>query len=174
MVNEALKRGGVSERKADLLQAGLELGLDAASTGISAKAIIAAKGPSPPWSKGPGPRGLDLETGPVGHRLPKGFKTFDYFDPETGTATSQKSIDILQNYKDPKGIVSTGKKAINSILDFEDYSKAGVELTAENIRVRRLDVFIPKGAATETHRQALGQIRAYGLDNGVVVRIIER
>ena len=151
--------------------------IDLGQTLVAGAAGLAASrvkpGPSE-WSKGPGPRGLEMEFGPPGHKLPKGFKVFDYFDPETGMATSQKSLDLARGYRNPAGIVTTGKKAINTIIDFEDYTKSGVTLTADQITMRRLDITIPKNAATEAQRVALRQVRAYGLDNNVVVRIIER
>jgi filamentous hemagglutinin len=116
---------------------------------------------------------LSLEFGPPGHRLPKGFKTFDYFDPETGMATSQKSMDLARHYAKADNITRTGRRAINDIIDFEGYARSGVRLTPDQIRIRRLDITIPRGVATEAQQEALRQVRAYGLDNNVMVRIVE-
>ncbi len=127
---------------------------------------------SPTWRKGVS-RGVDLEFGPPGDKLPSDFGTFDYFNTETGMATSQKSLDLARSYANPRDILNTGRKAINDIIDFDGYSLKGYDLLPEQIASRRLDIIIPRGVATEVQKAALGQVRAYGLDNGIIVRIIE-
>jgi hypothetical protein len=70
--------------------------------------------------------------------------------------------------------MKTGERAIEAIVNFEDATKRGFRLTAEQIKIRRLDLIIPKNVATEVQKDALRQVRMLGIDNGVSVRIIER
>lgn len=53
------------------------------------------------------------------------------------------------------------------------YRHTTVRLRPKDIAGRRLDIVIPRGVATDAQKAALAQVRVYGLDNGVMVRIIE-
>ena len=54
-----------------------------------------------------------------GTRLPDKFKTFDFYDSATRTATSLKSIDLaLKSYRDASYLSYKLRKYINEAADF--------------------------------------------------------
>jgi hypothetical protein len=153
----------------------------AAYGGVSAyRGAVSLLKPQPEgaWLLGDKARGLNFEER-LGGNLPPNFKTYDrlepdvWYDPQAGRATSIKSMNLFDRYRDPADLLSTGKGYVNKVIDFEEYTRAGVRLDSEMVKSRRLDIVIPKGVATPDQIDALRQIRAYGLDNDVMVRIIE-
>jgi RHS repeat-associated protein len=78
-------------------------------------------------------------------RLPAYFKTFDFFDLDTGLATSAKTLDtrtvaLLNN---PETIYSTLKGYVDDVADFTEYSLSGIEVDASVIRTREIQLAIP-------------------------------
>jgi RHS repeat-associated protein len=72
------------------------------------------------------------------NNLGKTFKTFDQFEPASGTATSIKSIDLsISSLKSVKGNLS---KAIKAIENFPGYTQKGFTLDPSMINIKQLKV----------------------------------
>ncbi|EFA0163095.1 hypothetical protein BY08_01400 [Escherichia coli O103:H2 str. 2011C-3750] len=71
-------------------------------------------------------------------RLPKNFKTFDYYDGATKTATSVKSMDTqtMAKLANPNQVYSSIKGNIDAAAKFKEYALSGRELTSSMISNR--------------------------------------
>ena len=95
------------------------------------------------WNSGIGKQGMPWENYvgknlPVDARLPKNFKTFDYYDSRDGLAISAKTLDTQTASRTlkPRQIYNTLKNYIDKTANFKTYSLSGVELNANTIRER--------------------------------------
>jgi hypothetical protein len=161
----ARERGLVSlwKRVADYLPGGGAAGSEAAAPSVSGAAERRV------WDLGPGPRGEAIE-GALGKNLPSNHPVVDKF--ENGVAISIKSMDLgAKTYNFPGEIARIGRTYIDKVADFQGARWAGMNIEAENITGRALDLAVPPGA-TEAQRAALQGLIEYGAQNGVKVRII--
>ncbi len=112
---------------------------------------------------------LSTELG-VETRLPPSFKTFDYFNPETGLATSAKTVNTLTKSKltDPRQIARTLKGNVDETLAFTEYETQGMRLESEAIAARQLRVAVPSGT-TPAQWEQIGLAVEYGKNQGVDV-----
>ena len=103
-------------------------------------------------------------------QLPTNFKTFDFFNPDTGVATSAKTLDTTTAAKlaNPQQIYNSLQGNINSILDFTEYERSEVELNQSMIQSSELRVAVPANT-TSAQWQQINRAIQYGKDNGVNV-----
>lgn len=111
---------------------------------------------------------------PAGSRLPKNFKTFDFYDEFTRIATSAKTLNTQTASKlaDPKKIYHSLKKNIDTAARFEKHALLETNLTSAEISFRELQVAIPQGTTLSQWKQIRKAID-YGKAQGVSVKIIE-
>src|SRR5699024_4884236 len=104
-------------------------------------------------------------------RLPKNFKTFDFFYHEEKLAISAKSMDTqtLSKLSQPKQIYSTLKRNIDSAAKFDQYSISGFNLKSGMIAKREIWLAIPK-STTRTQWIEINRAVAYGKNMGIEVK----
>jgi filamentous hemagglutinin len=103
-------------------------------------------------------------------RLPRDFKTFDFYDSTTRTAISAKTLDTLTTSKllNPKQVYSSIKTNIDVAADFPGYELGGFQLTPKMIASRELHVAVPAGT-TPAQWYEIGKAIQYGHSKGVTV-----
>lgn len=108
----------------------------------------------------------------IGRQLPKNFKKFDFYDPETGLAVNTKTMDTLTDVKlaNPKAVYRTMKSYIDSVVRFKEYSLSGVFLSSSNISSKAIELAIPN-ATTASQWQQLQKAIKYGSEKGVSVNV---
>jgi filamentous hemagglutinin len=109
---------------------------------------------------------------PAGSRLPPNFKTFDFYDPVSGVATSAKTLDTTTAAKlaDPSQVYSSLKGNIDAAADFSSYRLGATRLTSDMITSRDLQVAIPANT-TAAQWQQINNAVQYGASKGVKVTI---
>ena len=107
-------------------------------------------------------------------RLPKNFKTFDYFDRGTGTAISAKTLDTQTTARlsKPEQLYSTMKGYIDKTANFEQHSLSGMTLRADMIKQREIHLAIPAQTNKEQRLQ-LQRVVEYGKNLNIKVKITE-
>ena len=107
-------------------------------------------------------------------RLPKNFKTFDYFDRGTGTAISAKTLDTQTTARlsKPEQLYSTMKGYIDKTANFKSYELSGVPLRADMIKQREIHLAIPAQTNKEQRLQ-LQRVVEYGKSQNITVKITE-
>lgn len=105
-----------------------------------------------------------------GSRLPKNFKTFDFFDRSTGAATSLKSMDPTG--MNPAAITSTINRYSRAVASFSSYRLSGTLLNASEIQSRSLVVAIPDTIYSMNQYNALVSAYEYGAARGVSVQFM--
>lgn len=128
------------------------------------------------WGKGIQGQGMPWEEyiakqKSAASRLPPNFKTFDFFDNETGVATSAKTLDTTTPAKlaDPTTVYQSLKGNIDAAVDFKHYELSGKVLDASQITARELQVAVPE----QTTAAQWAQInRAIDYGNSVGVRVV--
>ena len=130
------------------------------------------------WGKGINLQGMPFEdyvatVSSPASRLPPGFKSLDFFDRETGVATSVKTLDTSTPAKlgRPADVYSSLKNNIDTLAKFEGSQKAGVSVKSSEISSRVLQVGIPSDATSLQMYQVQRAIE-YGKTIGVTVKII--
>ncbi|NHB61290.1 hypothetical protein C5472_09150 [Photorhabdus sp. RW14-46] len=110
---------------------------------------------------------------PKGSRLPKNFKTFDFYDIGTRTAVSVKTIDTRTpaRIKDPKQIYTSMKGNIDSVAGFNKHKKGEFEITSSMISQREVQVAVPKATTVDQWEQ-INRAIAYGVEKNVNVKIV--
>ncbi|WP_338524392.1 hypothetical protein NUH87_01475 [Pseudomonas batumici] len=105
---------------------------------------------------------------PAGSRLPPNFKTFDFYDPSTGTAISAKTLDTTTAAKlaNPSQVYSSLKGNIDAAAAFETYTLGSVPLESGMIAARELRVAIPSGTTPAQWAQ-ISRAVEYGKSQGV-------
>jgi len=127
------------------------------------------------WGKGIQGQGMPWEEYlaselPSNSRLPPNFKTFDFYDPATGTAISAKTLDTTTAAKlaNPSQVYSSLKGNIDAAAKFETYTLANVPLDGSMIATRELRVAVPAGTTSEQWAQ-INRAVEYGQSKGVTV-----
>ena len=132
-----------------------------------------------PWGQGIGKQGYAWEDYlatklPEDVRLPYGTKTFDFFDAETGVATSAKTLDTLTATKieNPKQVYYSLKGNIDAAAGFTEAALPGTKniLEAKNILTRKLEVAVPQNT-TAAQWEQINRSVEYAKAKGVVVNV---
>ena len=110
-----------------------------------------------------------------GIRLPKNFKTFDFWDRTSGRAVSAKTLNTNTPARllNPDGIYGTLKGYVDKTLDFTGYSKGMVppeSLDVRMIRTREIQLGIPANTGKAQMEQIQRAID-YGRLNNVDIKI---
>jgi hypothetical protein len=107
-------------------------------------------------------------------RLPPNFKTFDFFDRETGVASSAKTLDTTTAAKvaNPSQVYTSLKSNVDAVADFERASLSTKTVSADQISQRVLEVAVPANTTSAQWDQIAKAIQ-YGQSRGVVVKITE-
>jgi len=108
---------------------------------------------------------------PAGSRLPANFKTFDFYDIDTGNAISAKTLNTTtaSRVADPSKIYYSLKGNVDAIVNFDKpYTLSGTTLDPALITSRELRVAVPV-ETTPAQWQHINRAIQYGQDNGVKV-----
>jgi hypothetical protein len=105
-------------------------------------------------------------------RLPPRFKVFDFFDRNTGLATSAKTLDTTTPARIafPGQVYNSLVNSIDEAAGFRQYTLKGVTLRASDIVARELQLAIPD-ATTPEQWQQIGKAIEYGKSKGVTVKV---
>jgi hypothetical protein len=130
------------------------------------------------WGKGIEAQGMPWEdylatTLPAETRLPPKFKTFDFFDVETGVATSAKTLDTTTPAKvaNPSQVYSSLKGNIDAVANFEGVERlSGATVDAAKIATRVVEIAVPESTTAAQWDQIAKAIQ-YAQSRGVVVKI---
>jgi hypothetical protein len=93
---------------------------------------------------------------PAGTRLPRTFKTFDFFDPVTGTATSAKTLDTMTAVKiaKPEQVYYSLKENIDDVIAYKKtYGVKEFRVDPNQINVRELQFAVPQGTTAAQWEQ---------------------
>jgi RHS repeat-associated protein len=121
------------------------------------------------WTLGQFERGLAIEAR-LGGNLPRSFPVIDKW--ANGVATSIKSIDLsLPTYARASALASRIRGYINAVAGFNGATWGGVNITANQIGSRVLELAVPRGVATPAQLQVLQDMVQYGALRGVTVII---
>ncbi len=155
---------GVGDFSGELGAKGAAGTIDQAATGIE-------------WGKGIQGQGMPWEDYlasqlPASSRLPPNFKTFDFYDPSTGTAMSAKTLDTTTAAKlaNPSQVYNSLKGNIDAAAKFETYTLGNVPLDSSMIAARELRVAVPSGTTSAQWAQ-INRAVEYGQSQGVKVII---
>jgi RHS repeat-associated protein len=126
-----------------------------------------------PFGSGIGKQGYAYENALAGYmpardRLPKNFKTFDFFDQQNGIATSAKTLDTTTDARiaDPRRVLSVLRDHVDAAADFEAYRLGRTSLSSDDIVSRTVRVAVP----LETNAEQWAQIQRaieYANERGV-------
>jgi RHS repeat-associated protein len=127
------------------------------------------------WGKGVQLQGMPWEDYlerqlPAGSRLPKNFKSFDFFADESGVAISAKTLDTstLAKLKDPRQVYTSLKRNIDAAANFTSYELKGVSLSSDMITAREVHVAVPSSTTAEQWKEIKRAVD-YGRGEGVKV-----
>jgi filamentous hemagglutinin len=129
------------------------------------------------WGKGIQGQGMPWEAYlagqlPAGSQLPPNFNTFDFFDAETGVATSAKTLNTTTTAKvaNPSQVYNSLKGNIDAAANFEKAALSGQQLTSSMITAREISVAVPSGT-TPAQWDQISKAIQYGQGKGVAVKI---
>lgn len=111
---------------------------------------------------------------PADARLPRNFKTFDYYDLTTKTAISAKTLDTQtpSRLAKPEQIYGTMKGYIDSTANFTEYELSRRILTADMIKQREIHLAVPADT-NAAQRIQLQRVIEYGKSRNIDVKITE-
>ncbi|MBG3079360.1 DUF637 domain-containing protein [Proteus mirabilis] len=148
----------------------------------SASKTISASEIGMKWSSGGGninTQGMSWENSiakslPVHTRLPKNFKTFDFYIAKDKVAISAKSLDTqtMSKLNRPKQIYNTIKGNIDDAAKFEGYRLSGVNLHSEMIAKREIWLAVPQ-STTKAQWIEINRAVAYGESMNIEVKITQ-
>lgn len=102
------------------------------------------------WGRGIQEQGIPWEdhlesVARSGDRLPKTFRTFDFFDFRSGAATSAKTLDTRANgYRtQPEAVFRRLKSIVDASLQFPGEVKGATVIRRSMVRVRIIEVAVP-------------------------------
>lgn len=109
---------------------------------------------------------------PLGSRLPPFFKTFDYFDRETGLAASAKTINTTtaSRLANPEQIYYTLKGYVDAAVEFPGYTVGKVRVSAGQVSSKAIELAVPQGTTSAGWAQ-IAQAMDYALNNGVTLLV---
>ena len=152
---------------------------DAHRAGRSQTAAVANSQVGIEWGKGIGKQGMPWENYvgrnlPADARLPKNFKTFDYFDINSGKAVSAKTLDTqtASRIANPKQVYNTMKRQVDAAVRFDQHTLSGIELNSTMIKQREIQIAVP--AQTNAAQKAeIQRAVEYGKSRNVNVIVTE-
>ena len=106
-------------------------------------------------------------------RLPKNFKTFDFWFERNGRAVSVKTLDTnkASYLLNPNNVYNRIKQYVDKTLEFTEYRKGLQEpITAAKIKTREIQLGIPADTGIAQMRQIQRAIE-YGKLNNVKIEI---
>jgi hypothetical protein len=153
-------------------------GGDAAASAIAAVVDVPPADAGIQWGPGIEAQGMPWEDYlaankmPAGSRLPPKFKTFDFYDQASGTATSAKTLDTATGSKvtDSAELSKSLVKSIDAAADFTGASKGRTKLDPSQIKSRAIEVAIPVTTTPDQMEQINAAVR-YGKGLGVTVNV---
>ena len=130
-----------------------------------------------PWGQGIGKQGAAWEDSlaiqlPAESRLPTNFKTFDFFDRETGLATSAKTLDTTTAAKiaNPSQVYYSLKTNVDAAARFTTSELSGAKILENQIITREVQVAIP-AQTTSAQWEQINKAIAYAQTKGVVLKV---
>uniref|UniRef100_UPI00038A0356 endonuclease toxin domain-containing protein n=1 Tax=Photorhabdus temperata TaxID=574560 RepID=UPI00038A0356 len=145
----------------------------------SATETVSASETGIQWGKGNMKQGIPWEDYvgtqlPVDARLPKNFKTFDYYDGVTKTAISVKTMDTqtLSKLTKPNQIYSSLKGNIDAASLFKTYTLLDRKLNTSMIANREIRLAVPANT-TKAQWSEINRAIEYGINQGVKVTVTQ-
>ncbi|MGR1221671.1 endonuclease toxin domain-containing protein [Aeromonas veronii] len=131
------------------------------------------------WGQGNMKQGMPWEdfvgkSLPSDARLPKNFKTFDYYDGATKTAVSAKTMDTqtMAKLANPNQVYSSIKGNIDAAARFETAKLSGQEIRASMISNREIQLAVPANT-TKIQWTEINRAIEYGKNQGVIVKVTQ-
>ncbi len=131
------------------------------------------------WGQGISQQGMPWENYvgtqlPADTRLPKNFKTFDYYNPISRTAISVKTLDTTTAARvaNPTQIYSSLKGNIDAVAKFDTYRLSGRRLNSSMITSREVQLAVPINT-TKTQWAEINRVIEYGKRQGVNVMVTQ-
>jgi filamentous hemagglutinin len=111
-------------------------------------------------------------SGEFGQRLHVNSKTFDFFDPVSGNATSAKTLELLTDprLRNPKQIYSTLTRYIDQVVDYGGSSK-NIDLKPELIKSKAVVIAV-EGGGSKAQAAQIQRAVDYAKERGLPVQII--
>jgi hypothetical protein len=124
------------------------------------------------WNLPPTRRGRVLEQ-LFGHNLHPNYPTVDIWDPDSGTVTSLKSIDLDSSTyraegKNQNALYNTLNKYVNDLAEFQSAGYADIYIPEEAIKSRTLTVIVPS-AGTAAQQDVMRRIGQLATQRGLTV-----
>ncbi|WP_275075928.1 DUF637 domain-containing protein [Providencia rettgeri] len=107
-------------------------------------------------------------------RLPKNFKTFDFYNAEQKLAVSAKSLDTqtLSKLNEPKQIYNSIKGNIDKAVQFKEYQLSQIRLDSSMIAKREVWLAVPN-STNKTQWAEINRAVSYGQSVGIEVKITQ-
>ncbi|MGW8595077.1 endonuclease toxin domain-containing protein [Providencia rettgeri] len=107
-------------------------------------------------------------------RLPKNFKTFDFYNAEQKVAISAKSLDTqtLSKLNEPKQIYNSIKGNIDKAANFKEYELSGIAIDSKMIAKREIWLAVPE-TTTKAQWIEINRAASYGQSVGIEVKITQ-
>ncbi|EPU8562571.1 hypothetical protein ACVZYT_000267 [Yersinia enterocolitica] len=111
---------------------------------------------------------------PANTRLPKNFKTFDYYNPISRTAISVKTLDTTTAARvaNPRQIYSSLKGNIDAVVSFKTYSLSKQPIDSSMISRREIQLAVPANTAKAQWTE-INRAIEYGKSQGVNVMVTQ-
>ncbi|MBZ8133385.1 hypothetical protein CLD20_08920 [Afifella sp. IM 167] len=129
------------------------------------------------WGRGIKEQGIPWEdaleaTGQFGQRLPQNFKTIDFYDPVTKTATSAKTLDTTAGgyARNPSRIFSAVKRYVDRTKSFDGREGLRQGLEVSEIQTKKIELAVPEGTTKEQIVQLRRAVR-YAESQGVELKV---
>jgi YD repeat-containing protein len=128
------------------------------------------QGQGAPWEvflAGRGDLGIDLNA-----RVKSNFRTYDFWNAETGTATSAKTLNTNTDsfLNDPRRVSASIRRNIDDIVNFPGDGRGNFRLDPGDIQNRRLELAVPSNVRQAQWAEIQRAIN-YGAENNVVVAV---
>jgi filamentous hemagglutinin len=131
------------------------------------------------WGKGIEAQGFSWEVYlanklGAGTRLPRNFKTFDFYNEVTGTAISAKTLNTQTPSKlaNLEKIYHSVKRNIDAAAGFVDHTLKEFDLTSKMIKTREIRLAVPK-QTTPGQWEQLQRAIEYGKEKNIKLIITE-
>ncbi|EOB5433604.1 TPA: hypothetical protein ACPY5O_000385 [Yersinia enterocolitica] len=111
---------------------------------------------------------------PANTRLPKNFKTFDYYNRISRTAISVKSLDTTTAARvaNPRQIYSSLKGNIDEVAKFNSHTLSGETLKRSMITNKEIQLAVP-ALTNKTQWTEINRAIDYGKNQGVNVMVTQ-
>jgi hypothetical protein len=199
-LHEALRSFGLSEQEAMFAEIALADGVTVGASKLTRSALEnaakvgLAKRAADTWAHDPlnvkvGSRPIFLEQNIVKRgeawedfdsfrtgikKTPRGFPVFDQFDNASGTAISNKTLDLTgtsYSVVDRTKVYERIRDYVDATVNFKQAQRPGFKLTKDKIKARRLHMLLPTGEALPGQALQLEAASAYAASRGVVLQV---